>query len=184
MRRTAIGLLVAAAVLLPASPCLACSCVPVTAAEAFDRAEVVFTGLAAEDTTASFSAGDVEVRFVIEEVHKGRPLGPTASVFGSNQGSACGIHFRQGTRYTVYAFEDSGGLETNSCSGTHLGELGQGVDVPMHPAGALPAGSYAPAAADSPLRDRGSDDAPLVVGLVAMALAATAAAIVLRRRAG
>jgi hypothetical protein len=58
MRRTAIGLLVAAAVLLPATPCLACSCVPATAAEAFHRAEVVFTGLAAEDTTALFSAGE------------------------------------------------------------------------------------------------------------------------------
>jgi hypothetical protein len=110
---------------------------------------------------------------VIEEVHKGLPLGPTASVFGSNQESACGIHFVQGARYTVYASPSDEGLVTNSCSGTHAGSLDDRSAVAMHPP---PLAVRRPATVD--------DDAPLSMGVAVAGLTAGVAAVVFRRRAG
>jgi hypothetical protein len=171
MRWTAIGLLVAATVLLPATPCLACSCVAATAAEVFARADAVFTGVAVEDTPAQFSVDEVEVRFTIEDVHKGPVTGPTVTVFTRNQGSACGIGFVQGARYTVYASESDEGLVTSSCSGTHAGSFAAQPLVWLHPG---PIVDGRPASV--------SNDTPMAAGVVAAGLIAATAAIVRRRR--
>ncbi len=185
MRRAILALVAAGTfVVLQATPCLACSCKEATPAEIFERSDVVFTGTAIEDTPFAFSSGEVETRFTVEEVHKGAVAGLTVSVFAANQTPACGVIFRGGTRYTVYAGDDPGGLETNSCSGTHVGTFEQASDVPMHPYGALPAGSSG--GADDLVVSGGeatpSNDAGLALGLAGLGLLAVAATVVDRRR--
>ena len=127
MRRAILALVAAGTfVVLQATPCLACSCKEATPAEIFERSDVVFTGTAIEDTPFAFSSGEVETRFTVEEVHKGAVAGLTVSVFAANQTPACGVIFRGGTRYTVYAGDDPGGLGDELVLGHPRGNLRAG----------------------------------------------------------
>lgn len=99
----------------------------------FERAEVVFTGVAVEHTDRSLTARTVSTPFRVETVHKGR-AGETERVISSNQTSSCGVTFRQGTRYTVFGSRVQGGVTTMICSGTTRGTLDDADKVVAHPA--------------------------------------------------
>ena len=152
MRRTAIGLLVAAAVLLPASPCLACSCVPVTAAEAFDRAEVVFTGLAAEERRRVLGrgrGGPVRDRGGSRGAAARAELRCSARIRDRRAGSTSG----RAPATPSMRSRSSGGLETNSLLGRASRRAWAGSRRGSTARGGCRPGGALPAAADSPLRE-------------------------------
>jgi hypothetical protein len=116
MKRSVLMLIVmSATVILPAKSSWACSCVQSTPKEHAARADVIFTGTA---TDPDLQEGVYWTSFDVEILYKGT-LGPTAAVetVGDAAGS-CGIVFKEGQRYTVFARAQEDGLDTNICMGT------------------------------------------------------------------
>lgn len=173
----AVGLLT-----VSAGPCLACSCVQMTRAEAVDRADVVFHGtvVSRDDPGGgwpfSSSGRDVRVTFAVDEVHKGQ-AGSQVAVTTAADGAACGATFTVGSRYEVMA-SGAEALSTSLCAGnTELPALTQPPD--QQPSGgeeAVPTAADAPAAVAEP-----TYWIPAAAGVVAAILAALAGAALITR---
>lgn len=106
---------------MAAPPCWACSCVPMTKREQAKNADVIFTGKAKKVAPAA-QEGVLRVRFRVQKVYKGNPKAITY-VFTSSSGAACGVHFKEGTRYTVFADRTDSRKWVYSCSGTKRGDI-------------------------------------------------------------
>ena len=135
LRRTLIVIFLAAiAVPVVASPCWACSCYT-TGDPAADRrehaenADLVFTGIAKSQTVKDPTPNDgytgdeqVFTRFRVGRTYKGHP-GRWVTVATTSNEAACGYHFNEGDRYTVFAYEQRDRFHTNLCSGTKRGRI-------------------------------------------------------------
>ncbi|MGH2758098.1 MAG: hypothetical protein ACRDKJ_00880 [Actinomycetota bacterium] len=145
MRRLRVGfaaVVCCAALIGIAPPCFACSCVASTDAEHYERAQVVFTGRAAEghDPNAGSptrnSADPIHWTFERESTQKGS-VGSRPVVTTTRDEASCGFTFVVGKRYQVFARPSSGGeLETNLCGETR--DLGADQQ-PYVPPAATPA---------------------------------------------
>ncbi len=107
----------------------ACSCATFTDQEAFDRADVVFTGALVEVVTPSgemHASTDAE-RFVfdVEQVYKGEAVDPQ-TVVTARDGASCGLEIQGRGPFLVYATSTdsivTGAVDrerySNLCSGT------------------------------------------------------------------
>jgi hypothetical protein len=112
---TALALIAASAL-----PAHACDCAPLTPSEAAAEASVVFVGTPTQrlGQPDEGSPDPVTYRFSVERVLKGE-AGPTLSVSTNNSGDACGVDFRIGDRYEVYALDADGTPFATRCGGTH-----------------------------------------------------------------
>lgn len=121
------------AVPVVASPCWACSCASTGDAQA-DRerqaraADLIFTGIAKnvwiKDNNNDYSGDETRLaRFRVRKTYKGHP-GRWVTISTAQQGSVCGYPFKEGKRYTVFAYGSNvDGFDTNSCSGTKRGRI-------------------------------------------------------------
>ena len=104
--------------LLACDTARACDCRPVSAAESFNKADVVFEGelldIIGLPQTSRFS---LAYRFKIRKSLKGPP-GGFVSVFGD--GSDCDSYFAPGFVYRVYASDVDGTLTSGTCSGNEI----------------------------------------------------------------
>lgn len=85
----------------------ACSCVPLTPAQAFERADTVFVGEVTSFKTKSglFGRSSIDpttVNFKVMEVWKG-PRRGTLTIGTVRSEVSCGYEFQEGLRYLVYA---------------------------------------------------------------------------------
>ena len=169
--RRALILLSLAGTMLPlwTVPSWACSCALVSRQELARSADVVFTGgVQAIDR----GQGRVVAAFAPDLVFKGT-VGGDPTVATASDGAACGFHFEEGRRYTVFASEHRGRLETGLCSGTKAGDIAAerfGLDAPRRVS-----------TVSEPIGAR--DGWPLVWTAAGVALAGLAALILLRGRA-
>ena len=130
-------LLLASAVvaLLAPRPALACSCARGTDQRSFASSVLVFTGVARavvdprEGEELASTGDELTWTFGVERVHKGTAAEDVA-VVSARGGSTCGVEFRVGQRYQVFASEGDP-PRTSICSGTRL--LAAGVE-PYEPA--------------------------------------------------
>ncbi|MFD0205806.1 MULTISPECIES: hypothetical protein [Saccharothrix] len=132
----AAGVVTVAAALLTAvftSPASACSCLPSTEGERYQRATHVFSGLVLSQALEAgdpSSPYDDEYRYAVavHREYKG-DVPVRVDVVTSTSGGLCGISLRVGTRYLVFASGDSsdGRVETHLCSGTRLASAGPPV---------------------------------------------------------
>ena len=111
-----ILVLAVAAFWLPASAeeAAACSCSPMTPAQAFDRADTVFTGRVAalgvrRGLFGQSSIDPATAEFTVSQVWKG-PQQETMTIKTVRSEVSCGFEFRQGLEYLVYAREGKTGL--------------------------------------------------------------------------
>ena len=135
--------------LVPAGPAVACSCAVITEGEAFDNAQVVFTGELVEvrppPPAAIVSSGAPErFIFAVDRVYKGTAF-DEQSVVTAMDGATCGLAISGPGPFIVFAHTGDGdwieqGVEgelyASSCGGTRA------VDVAGVPAsfgaGAIP----------------------------------------------
>lgn len=123
MKRSILVFIVVSATLtLPSQPSWACSCVQSTPNELAAGADVIFTGTAT-DPDSQEGVHTYWTSFDVEVAYKGT-LGPTAAVetVGDSAGD-CGIVFKEGELYTVFARAQDDGLDTNICMGTTDGPI-------------------------------------------------------------
>jgi hypothetical protein len=102
-------------------PVCACECVPITPAEAQNEADVVFVGTARHvvGTVDPDSPDPVTYVFALQKMIKGpRHPGRTVRVQTSASSAACGIDFKIGARYAVYAVNSDGVLFAMICGGS------------------------------------------------------------------
>jgi hypothetical protein len=95
----------------------ACQCVRRQPTQLARRAAVIFTG---STTSVSVRNGLTTAFFAVATAYKGRVR---ARMVIRAPRTSCSFDFRQGRRYTVFAFESAGVLQTNICSGTRLGAI-------------------------------------------------------------
>lgn len=124
LRRLSAPLALLLAVLVAAiapQACAACSCMPMTFAEAADRADVVFVGTATgrADGPDGELGPTVEYTFTVSEVYTGEVPAETV-VRTADNSAACGFAFESGETYVVMARSGPDGLETDLCTGTAL----------------------------------------------------------------
>jgi hypothetical protein len=119
MRRALLTLAaVVMAVSATAGPACACSCADLTAEEKADSADVVFTGRVRDIRRL---AGHKRVQFRARVLYKGK-VRRDVTISTELYGASCGFGFREGKRYTVFAYRDRG-LATNICTGTRRGPI-------------------------------------------------------------
>ncbi len=139
------ALLVAA---LPA-PAHACSCAPVTPAQARDRAAAVFEGQVTSIERigrADIDPATLRVHFEVVQWWKGGSA-EHATVLTSSSSAACGYPFQRGASYVVYATRHGADLRVGLCGGTKATAdadpdrtvLGAGVTPVTPPAQVAPA---------------------------------------------
>ncbi|MGB8698381.1 MAG: hypothetical protein WCD18_03105, partial [Thermosynechococcaceae cyanobacterium] len=111
-------------VLIPQTPkALACSCADRSPEEKLRYADVVFTGraIAEQDLKAGASqrsgADPIRWTFAVESVTKGTVSGQI-QVQSASMEASCGVRFKLGDRYQVYAKQTGNVLSTHLCSGT------------------------------------------------------------------
>ncbi len=176
-------LLVGALVLGALSPCsvFACSCVIADEAPdaALRRAAAVFAGKAVvvDNFLSRWVGRPVQVTFEVSRVWKGA-VGRHVVIKTGSGGSDCGVAFRRGEEYIVYAYDAQGdpllgsGLAANSCGKTdHLADAREDLAV-------LGAGV-------APILDNTEASTSLLLPIVAMvggALALAAVAVMRVRR--
>jgi hypothetical protein len=104
-------------------PVCACMCAPEIVAEAWDRADLVFSGVvlkvAAVDLAAIESSEGrmVEVSFDVNHVWKG-PGDSSIHLQTSGDAASCGYRFSVGEHYLVYAQSTETGFRTSQCTRT------------------------------------------------------------------
>jgi hypothetical protein len=136
---TASGLMV----LLPTPPAFACNCVSPnpTHEEALTRSDAVFSGkvIARHDPKAGArlrsGADPIVWTFAVDRVFKGKVAKQQKVISPAFEGS-CGIEFKLGTRYQVYARRSGKNLTTRLCYGTK-----QLLNLPAQQQPNLPTGS-------------------------------------------
>ncbi len=133
-------------------PVSACSCAGFSDAEAFDWADVVFTGRLVEVrmTDGPTISSDDPARFVfaVDSVLKGMAF-ETQSVVSARDGASCGLELSTGIDAVVFARTDSSydladdELDSNLCSGSRSGAAPEGLATPTAPnPGSSAIGSY------------------------------------------
>lgn len=131
MRAIAAGLIIFVSILGPSARADACDCDPPSLERAREQADVIFEGriqALAEDGAT----------FRITQQWKG--VGDVEELEIATGPGTCGIHFREGEVYLVFAHQEGERLRTNICDRTalmtnaeeDLMELGPGV-VPVDP---------------------------------------------------
>jgi len=108
----------------------ACFCGPILPCQAYASAQVVFVGLVTKTATVrskglmpstalstTLMNGATTAHFKVEENLLGIKM---AEVDVLGEGTSCDFHFKEGTRYLVYAYRSQDGttLHTNICAGT------------------------------------------------------------------
>lgn len=124
IRLTLAGLLLAGGLVfaLPGTA-FACSCAPHAPLEkAVEQSDAVFTGTvtASEPPTGGAvqsSAEPITYTFAVDRVVAG-DVGSEVEVTTAAMEVSCGIEFREGTRYVVFATGSDHNLETNLCTRT------------------------------------------------------------------
>ena len=115
-------------------PATACSCVALTPAQAFERADTVFVGKVVSFKVRSGLLGQSSVdpasaQFAVEEVWKG-PRQETLTIRTVRSEGSCGFNFRDGLTYLVYARDGQTGLCDRTALAIHavedLAALGDG----------------------------------------------------------
>jgi hypothetical protein len=109
--------------LLPVSRALACSCVGFTEEQAFENADVVFVGVAAQSNAPPFlsnSADPIEFTFAVDKQLKGEPLPQVVTVVTAASSASCGAGFQVGERWRVFANPDGPSLTSGLCNGNRL----------------------------------------------------------------
>jgi hypothetical protein len=116
-------ILAVATLLLASAPSAqACSCIAMTPREKARSADVVFTGPVRE--LHQRHDGIVVARFQVRTLYKGSVRRMVNIETGPDE-AACGCSFKQGRRYTVFAYRLGAGegLATDICSGTKPGTI-------------------------------------------------------------
>ncbi|MBX3275435.1 MAG: hypothetical protein KF729_34540 [Sandaracinaceae bacterium] len=132
----ALSMISVLAALAPARAA-ACSCMAITALQAYEGHTVVFEGRVLEVRSAADPSGANVVRFEVVQHWKGVETEAIEVETGTSS-AACGIAFEPGTSWLVYANDDAGVLRTGLCGRTQriedaaedLATLGAGV-VPV-----------------------------------------------------
>ena len=161
VRSVLLALIVAPAlVVVGATQAIACSCVPPGPdAQAIKDADAVFSGTVAEiEPGVEIGFDSVTWTFAVDEIYKG-DVGSSQDVRSQTQSAACGVVFKEGKRYAVFAYENKGNLVTNSCMNTR--PLGDGKELGLDPVAA-----FDPEPPDEPEETSGWD--PFVVGSLGM----------------
>jgi Tissue inhibitor of metalloproteinase len=122
MKRVLVAAIVAAGALLgPASPACACSCAPLTQAQAFEKADAVFAAtLVRRDERGGLvrsSTDPVTLTWTVDAVYKGS-ASKVQQVNTVESGASCGLEAEVGRRYLVHADSTGGRLEASLCGGT------------------------------------------------------------------
>ena len=120
-----VSLLAPAIVVAGASSALACRCIaPRPDHKALKDATAVFTGTMVEaERGAEIGVDPVTWTFAVETVYKG-DVEELQKVTSHTQGTACGLIFKEETRYVVFAHDggkdprSDSKLATNSCENT------------------------------------------------------------------
>ena len=121
------GLMALGATPLAAQPCWACSCVqydsPRQERHAHAKnADVVFTGVT-KRVEVKHDQGRTIAYFRVEKAYKGTHR-DNLVIKTASGGAACGIYFKDDTRYTVFAYGDGPRIYwANSCGGTKQGRI-------------------------------------------------------------
>ncbi|MGH2749774.1 MAG: hypothetical protein ACRDK3_02690 [Actinomycetota bacterium] len=150
-------------------PALACSCAPPPPLEAaVEDADAAFVGVVtSSERTDRPSGGPVVAAggnflytFAVDEV-LGGGVESAIEVNSHSEGASCGIKFREGGRYIVFAYESRRGLQTHLCTRTET--VGASVSFGGRP----PAGEVEPSGAQN---DPGGEAGPpgLLVGAAAI----------------
>ncbi len=170
-------------VLLQPRPVYACSCVMDPRGEApaagLQRARAVFAGRVTRvnDLLSGWTGRPVRVTFDVAQVWKG-PAERHIMIRTGTGGGDCGIDFRLGEDYIVYAYDaqdppgTGSGLAANSCSRTDVLADAQ-ADLAAFGAGTAP-----------PQDNSGRPDSVTILGMIALLLAALVLAMrmLVRRR--
>ncbi|WP_238412727.1 hypothetical protein [Saccharothrix deserti] len=132
----AAGVVTVTAALLTAvftSPASACSCVPSTEGERYQRAAHVFSGVVISEAVEAgdpASPHDDKYRYAVavHTEYKG-DVPRWVNVITSTSGGLCGIRLYPGTEYVVFAHGDSADrrVESHLCSGTRPAASGPPV---------------------------------------------------------
>lgn len=113
-----VGALAAAAVLLPAAPAMACTCLSRDRTALIAAADVVFVGRAvALRADPGAEVPTVRGTFDVASVYKGT-AGRRVVVRTAADPASCGASFSTGSRYAVFAARDAAALVTDVCRGT------------------------------------------------------------------
>jgi hypothetical protein len=128
IRRLRLPLAAAAAValvVLPTSPCWACSCIQISPEDQAASSSAVFGGVVEEYELIGSDefAQEAEATFAVDTVYKGRV--PARVVVGTAAYSAaCGVEFQEGGRYTVFVSGgEADGFFTDLCTATTRGDI-------------------------------------------------------------
>lgn len=137
MRRTLLVTFMAlVAVPVVASPGWACSCAASADTTPGEErrgqarnADLVFTGVVKGERVDDPSpndgvSGDERIydRFKVGKTYKGHP-GRWVTIYTGTSGSSCRYNFKEGERYTVFAYEHKDEWTTDICSGTKRGRI-------------------------------------------------------------
>lgn len=184
VRGILVALLVAPAlVVVGATQALACSCIPAQPDKvAVKDAKAVFSGTMVEADVAEPGFSPGVWTFAVDEVYKGE-VERSQEVRSQTQSAACGLIFKEGKRYAVFAYDNKGSLETNSCTNTR--PLDEGKEPKLDAITTFAAGD-GPGADLQPGADAGSGWDPIAVGaigLLAVSAVVVVAFLVARRRA-
>ncbi|MEM7222606.1 MAG: hypothetical protein AAF495_06485 [Pseudomonadota bacterium] len=109
----------ALALLLVPSLAQACRCLPFESTlNAYEEADRVFSGEVLE--VASPEADHFYVRVVLDErrAWKGGDADGEVVILTTSSPAACGVTFRHGVIYLIFAYDEGEYLTTNTCSGT------------------------------------------------------------------
>ena len=171
-----------ALVVVGATQAIACSCIPRQPDKvAVKDAAAVFTGTLS-DTEDGVDIGfdNVTWTFAVDTVYKGDEVTQEQDVTSQTQSAACGLVFKEEKRYAVFAYENKGKLETNSCMNTR--PLAEGKDLKLEPVATFVASVDGGTGVDV-VRDPGWDPVTVaVVGLVAVGAIVAIAFVLARRR--
>jgi len=118
MRLALFATMVLLLTLLASDTALACNCFPLSAAESFKNADIVFEGeLLGVTGLPPASRFSLAYRFKVRKSVKGS-VGNVVSVFGD--GTECDSFFAPGFVYRVYANDVDGILTSGACSGNEI----------------------------------------------------------------
>jgi antitoxin component YwqK of YwqJK toxin-antitoxin module len=99
----------------------ACSCVPLgqLTIKDFNQTDAMFIGKVKSvkpfPLTDSVNAGKVEVVFEVGEAFKGLSRAKDVKIYTQSSSAACGIYFRKGEQWMVFATKYDTGLHANMC---------------------------------------------------------------------
>jgi hypothetical protein len=116
----------------PTAQVFACSCIQMNQALALSNADVAFVGVVAaiDDPGGGplVGTGDLlRYTFAVEQTMKGEAQ-TGFEVLSARSSASCGMEFAAAQRWRVYAYAESGKLQTGLCSGNEL--LAERVPIP------------------------------------------------------